>query len=251
MKRKILAALSLTLTVGLFVTFTSCNSSSKKQTKEEVTFNQEDYNKQLQGVFEYLPPNQGMSAMFGNHFIFVFGDSDTTMVCQGGTYTVSGEKVVYTTEYASDPELVGSTIKWSAQFLKDDNVKTIIYDDERNIINELYNIRKVKVDEQMLSQMKDWEGVYKYLLPRKAMGINFGGYIIAGGQMGSEASGTAATYEHKNDTVTVKRLFALDPGKKGKGFRWVNESMSGDTLNWATINSSGEVMSRGQSVYLK
>jgi len=103
----------------------------------------------------------------------------------------------------------------------------------------------------MRSRMKEWEGVYTYTPPIKAMGINFGGYILYGGQTGSGVTGTAATYEYINDTVKVKRLFALDPAKKGTEFRWVNESMNGDTLNWATINDAGEVLSRGQSVYLR
>lgn len=251
MKRKILTTLTLAFAVGLFITFSSCNSGSKNKTETKAAFNKEAYNSQLQGIFAYLPPNQGMSAMLDNHFIFVFGDSDTTMVCQAGTFETFEDTVIYTTEYSSNPELVGSIIKWSAVFMDNDSLKTIIFDDNGNITTELYNIRKVKVDEQMLSQMKDWEGVYKYLLPRKAMGMNFGGYILYGGQIGSGVSGTAATYENNNDTITVKRLFALDPSKKGEGFRWINESMNGDTLNWATINNAGEILSRGQSVYLR
>ena len=251
MKKVVVQGLFIAGIIGLIFNFSSCNSSSKSKNSEEVEFDQEAYDNQLQGVFEYLPPNQGMSAMFDNHFIFVFGDSDATMVCQGGTYTTSGDKVEFTTQYASNPELVGSIINWSPVFMDNDSLKTILFDADGNISSEFYNIRKVKVDEQTINQMKEWEGVYRYPAPANAMGIVFGGYILYGGQMGSGVSGTAAKYEQNNDTVKVKRLFTLDPSKKGTEFRWINESMNGDTLNWATINNAGEVLSRGKSVYLK
>ena len=247
MKRKILTVISLTLTVGLFVIFSSCNSGSKSRSVSDTKeFNPEVYKEQLQGVWAYLPPYQGMSAMLDNHFIFVFGDSDTSMFCQSGTFITSGDTVIYTTQYSSNPELVGTSIKWSAHFLDNDSVKTIIYDDERNIINELYNIRKAKVDENTVSQMKKFEGSYKYV-------SGYGGGIILSGYMVyiTQSNGGAGTYIEKNDTVTFKRLFSADPELIGAETTWVNESRNGDTLNWATINDAGKVKSRGQSVYLK
>lgn len=264
MKKELLQVLFLIGLSCLFFTFTGCNSGSKNQTNEEVAFNQETFDKQIQGVYKYGAPYQGISTIFDNHFIFVFGDSDTTMFCQGGTYTASGDTVTYTTKYSSNPEFIGTTITWTADFMGEDSIKVTIFDDNAKgeikdnlrdeggtILSELYNIRIAKVDEQAVSQMMEWEGVYTYTPPRKAMGIVFGGYILYGGQIGSGASGTAATYEHKNDTVTVKRLYTLDPNKKGTGFRWINESINGDTLNWATINNADEIMSRGKSVYIK
>ena len=48
-----------------------------------------------------MTPYQGLAANFDNNFVFVFGDSDTTMFCQAGTYKTSGDTVIYTTQYAT------------------------------------------------------------------------------------------------------------------------------------------------------
>jgi hypothetical protein len=230
---------------GTFLLFSySCNSGSENNTEEKVVFNQEAFDKQLQGVYEYLGPNQGLAANFENNFIFIFGDSDTTMVCQVGTYTTTGDTVVYTTRFASDPDLVGSSIKWSPRFMNNDSVKTIIFDDHGNITSEFYNTRKVKVVENTISQLKKFEGSYKYI-------SNQGGGIILSGYMIylTQSNGGAGTYEDKNDTVTFIRTFCTNPDLIGTETTWVNESIAGDTLNWAVINETGAVVSRGKSLY--
>jgi hypothetical protein len=93
--------------VGVSLLFSSgCNSGSGSNTEDKVVFNQEAFDKQIQGVYEYLGPNQGLAANLENNFIFIFGDSDTTMVCQIGTYTTTGDTVIYTTRFATNPDLV-------------------------------------------------------------------------------------------------------------------------------------------------
>ena len=232
--------------VGASLLFsTGCNSGSGGNTEDKVAFNQEAFNKQIQGVYGYLDPNQGLSAIFDNNFLFVFGDTDTTMVCQGGTYTTTGDTVIYTTRFASSPELVGSVIRWSAQFMdNNDSVKVVLFDDDGNITQEFYNNRIVSVDENIVRQLKKFEGSYKYV-SHQGGGIILSGYLIALGQ----SDGAAGTYVDTNDTVTFKYLFSTNPDLIGTEFTWVNESMAGDTLNWALINETGEVVSRGKSLY--
>ncbi|WP_340114052.1 hypothetical protein [Maribellus mangrovi] len=241
MKRKFL--LVLTLGVALLVTYTSCNLKSGNKTEEKATFNQEVFNQQIQGVLEYLPPNQGLAANFDNHFIFIFGDSDSTMVSQMGTYKTTGDTVIYTTLYSSNPELVGTVIRWSADFTNSDSIKVVIFDESGNISMELYNRWKAKLDDNTISQLKKFEGSYKYASGRG------GGIILSGYGIYITQSGGAGIYEEKNDTVIFKRLFSTDPELIGTELTWVNESRTGDTLNWAVINKTGEVVSTGQSLY--
>lgn len=243
MKRRILIVLRLTLIFGLFAAFTSCNSGSKSKNKDKVAFNQETFNQKIQGVFEYLPPNQGIAANFDNNFIFVFGDSDTTMVCQAGTYITIADTVICTTQYASNPELEGSVIRWSADFADSDSIKVVLFDDNGNIIQELYNSRIATVDENSITQLKKFEGSYKYL-SSQGKGILISGYGIY-----MTSNGGAGTYTENNDTVTFKRLFSTEPDLIGTVTTWVNESRTGDTLNWAVINNNGEIRSRGKSLY--
>lgn len=240
MKRKILSVITLTLSVGIFMTLINCNSGSGNKAE----FDQKAFNEQIQGVFEYLRPNQGLSINFDNHFIFVYGDSDTSMVCQAGTCTVSRDTVIFTAQYASNPELVGTSIRWSARFMNNDSIQCFIFDDSGNITMEFYSKRLVNVDENIVTQMKKFEGSYNYV-------SGYGGGIILSGYMVyiTQSNGGAGTYEEINDTVTFKRLFSTDPELIGAETTWVNESRTGDTLNWAVVNKTGEVRSRGKSLY--
>lgn len=242
MKRKILTALTLTITVGLFMAFTSCNSGSGN-TGDKAAFDQEAFNEQIQGVFEYLSPHQGLSANFDGNFIFIFGDSDSTMACHGGTYTITKDTVIYTTRFASSPELVGTIIRWSARFMDNDSIKFFLFDDSGNITMEFYDKRLATVDENMLSQLKKFEGSYKYVSGEG------GGILLSGYGLYITSNGGAGTYTENNDTVTFKRLFSTEPNLIGTKITWVNESRTGDTLNWAVINNKGEAHSRGKSLY--
>jgi len=243
MKRKILTALTLTLTLGLFMAITSCNTGSGNKTENKAAFSQETFSQQIQGVFAYMTPYQGLAANFDNNFVFVFGDSDTTMFCQAGTYKTSGDTVIYTTQYATIPELVGSVIRWSADFTDSDSIKIVLFDERGNITQEFLNARKFEVDENTTSQLKKFEGSYKY-----ASGQG-GGILLSGYGVYITSNGGAGTYTENNDTVTFTRSFSTDPDLIGGVTTWVNESRIGDTLNWAVINKTGEIVSRGQSLY--
>jgi hypothetical protein len=100
------------------------------------------------------------------------------------------------------------------------------------------------VDENSIRQLKKFEGSYKYV-------SGPGGGIILSGYMLylTQSNGGAGTYKENNDTVTFVRLFCTNPDLIGAETSWINESMAGDTLNWAVISETGEVISRGKSLY--
>ena len=249
MKRKLLKGLSFFVILGLFMTFTSCNSGSKSKTEDKADFNQEAYDQQIQGVFEYLSPNQGLSVNYDKHFIFIFGNSDTSMVCQAGSYTVSRDTVIFTTQYATDPELVGTSIKWSAPFTDNDSIKFFLFDDSGNITFEFYSKRLVKVDENIVSQMKDIEGFYQYAAPNRGLSTMLGGYYIyLYGQPDGEMIAQAGKYKVDKDKTTCKNHFATNPQLIGVESDWIKKSVIGNTLTWVTIDDKGEITSTGKSV---
>lgn len=243
--KKRLAQVVFLLVIGLSILWISgCTSGSGNKSEDKVTFNKEVFNKQIQGVAEYLSPNQGLSAMFDNNFIFIFGDSDTSMVCQKGIYTTSVDTVIFTTKYATNPELVGSVIRWSPRFLEGDNYKAVLFDDNGNITDEIFSVWKSKVDENTIRQLKKFEGSYDYV-SQEGGGIILSGYMI----YLTPSNGGAGPYKETNDTVTFNRLFCTNPDFIDTETTWVNLSKEGDTLNWAVINKTGEIRSKGQSLY--
>jgi len=249
MKKELLKGIALLTMSGLFMFTTSCNSVSKSKTGDKGAFNQEAFNEQIQGVWQYLSPNQGYSAAYNNKFIFIFGDSDSTMVCQAGTYTTSGDTVIYTTQYASNPELIGSVIRWSPRFTGNDIFKFVLFDDKGNITNEISNSWKAHVDETTISNLREFEGSYNYLPPGVGAGILLSGYFLYVGGSVNAAGGDVFTYSYRNDTVTCKSIFSTHPETSMTDLRFISESMSGDTLSWASINDKGEIRSRGKSLY--
>jgi len=79
MKTKtILLTLSVMLTLTTLI-FQSCTTDNcAKENTASIT--------PIEGVFQYLSPLQGQAIMIDNHFSYVVGLYDSTMVAQTGTY---------------------------------------------------------------------------------------------------------------------------------------------------------------------
>ena len=246
MKRKILTVLSLTFTVGLFVIFTRCNSGSKSKTdfsvsKEQVTSDM------IQGAFELVPPYQGYTIYLDDYFLLCYGMSDSTMICAGGKYEISGDTITDIFLYTTYPNIVDT--KWTAEKLGGDTVKITMFNPDGSIMDVARVVKKINPTEEIRSQMKDIEGFYQYAAPNRGLSTMLGGYYIyLYGQPDGEMIAQAGKYKVDKDKTTCKNQFATNPQLIGVESDWIKKSVIGNTLTWVTLDDKGEITSTGQSV---
>ena len=94
---------------GIFLfllTMSNCNLQTEATNNET-----KSSNKQIEGVFQYLPPLQGQAIMIDNYFSFVGGSSDSTMITEAGTYVESNDTIYNKVLYSSNPKLIGYEFK--------------------------------------------------------------------------------------------------------------------------------------------
>ena len=108
----------------------SCTSSSdeslNQKTKSTTT--------QFEAVYKYLPPDQGVAIMYKNHFTYFYGNSDSTMVTESGTYKVLNDTVYCKVLFSSNPKGIGSEFKWGVESIKGDTLTYVVYSNDGEII---------------------------------------------------------------------------------------------------------------------
>jgi hypothetical protein len=206
----------------------------------------------IQGVFELLPPYQGYAIYLDDYVVFISGDSDSTMYSNGGKYEIKGDTITDIFLFSTNPNMVGGSTKWIAEKLEDNTIKGTMFNADGSIMGDFRMIQKVNPTEELRSQMKDFEGMLKYLPPLQGLGTNLGGYYIyLFGQSENTMTANAGTYEVHDDTITNKYKFAINPQLIGGGFSWINQSVVRDTFTFAILNDAKEISSIGKSVRAK
>ncbi len=66
----------------------------------------------IEGFFQYLPPNQGISTNLAGYYIFLFGQSNDTMIANAGTYKNQNDTITCQYLFSTDPQLVGGEFRW-------------------------------------------------------------------------------------------------------------------------------------------
>lgn len=131
MKRKVLSALTLILTVGLFLTFTNCSSGSKSNA-DSTASEAKSTSELIEGVWEYVPPTKGFGIMYQNYYSYMFDMTDSTKWAHTGTYEVSDDTVTNTVVYSSIEAMVGYQFKWTADSFEKDTITITTYDMKGN-----------------------------------------------------------------------------------------------------------------------
>ena len=230
----------------------SCNSGSKNQNETDSSFNQEAYTEQVEGVYEYLPPYQGYAIMINGRYVFMFGQSDSTMYCHAGTYEISGDTITNKVLHAFNPEQRGNTFSWMSKLLPGDTIVVNGIDSDGNITQTVKSIKKINANKTNLSAMKDYEGIFQYFDLLQGQAILFGGYYaFLYGNSDTTMYAHAGTYKSLNDTITNKILFAKNPETMGSEFRWTSESIIGDTATYVIVDNQGKEVDRGRSLKIK
>lgn len=89
MKHPFLKELSLLIIASIFFHLLSCGSGSEEQNETDATaFDQEAYKQQVEGIYEYLSPYQGLAFMYEGEYIYIYGKNDSTMYSHAGTYQI-------------------------------------------------------------------------------------------------------------------------------------------------------------------
>ncbi len=84
-------------------------------------------------MFQYSSPLQGQAIMIDNHFSFVLGSSDSTMITEAGTYIESNDTIYNKVLYSSNPKLIGYEFKWSVESFKGDTIIYVVYNNKGEI----------------------------------------------------------------------------------------------------------------------
>ena len=95
------------------------------------------------------------------------------------------------------------------------------------------------------------EGATEYVGTRRGQTImNDGHWVFLYGPADESAPmiGEAGVYQISDDTAKHTITYSSDPEKVGLVFMWTIESISGDTIAWASMNEAGEVTGHGRSV---
>jgi len=248
MKRKLLKGLSFFVILGLFMTFTSCNSGSKSNTDSSVS-KIKSTSEMVQGVFEFVPPIQGYAIYLDNRYLVMIGMSDNTMSCKGGKSEISGDTITDIKLFSTNPNEVGNTQPWIAEMLQGDTLKATLFNKDGSTMVNVKMVKKVNPTDEMRSQMKDIEGFYQYAAPYRGLSTMLGGYYIyLHGLPDEEMRANAGTYKVDKDKTTCKISFSTNPQLIGVESDWIKKSVIGNTLTWANIDDKGEITSTGQSV---
>ena len=68
--------------------------------------------KDFEGFFQYTTALQGQSAMLGGYYIYLAGNSDSTMNAHGGTYKYDNNTITNTKKYSTDPQPTLGEFRW-------------------------------------------------------------------------------------------------------------------------------------------
>jgi len=78
----------------------------------------------VDGVFEYLPPSKGQAVNRNGRFVYLSGPADGkgVMNSTAGTQTLSGDIITNTITHCTDPKRMGTTYRWRIKSWSGDTV---------------------------------------------------------------------------------------------------------------------------------
>lgn len=76
--------------------------------------------KDFEGFYQYFSPLHGLSVCLDGYYIFLFGESDSTLSVNAGTYENYNDTILSKYLFSTDPQLVGGEFNWVNQsFVRD------------------------------------------------------------------------------------------------------------------------------------
>lgn len=252
MKKILITSVKTILLVNILLSTNSCNFGAKESETDNAAFDQEAFNTLVQGVYEYTAPLRGYAIMVNGHYIFVYGNSDTTMISHGGTYEIASDTVTIKILFATNTGLSGGSFQFTAEALEADSVLSTVFDAEGNASYTVKTKKLVDATNENTTSYKPYEGVFQYIDPLQGLAIGFEGYYIyLGGSTDTTMDFNSGTYTVENDILTNTNEYALDPMAIGTTMRWTPGQGEGDTLLYHILDDAGEVISTGRSLRLK
>lgn len=100
----------------------------------------------IEGVYQYLPPNKGQSIIRKGHFVFLFGPSDGSqpMIGQSGTYTMLGDTVKNLINNSTISSQIGTKYWWRVKSWQGDTVTFETMNTRGEIIGTARSLRLQK-----------------------------------------------------------------------------------------------------------
>lgn len=92
----------------------------------------------LEGSFEYVAPLRGQAILASGRYVFLYGPADESapMTSQAGTYQIARDTGVATISYATDPQMVGATFRWTAVSWSGDTLAYVVLNDAGQITDQ-------------------------------------------------------------------------------------------------------------------
>jgi hypothetical protein len=92
----------------------------------------------LEGSFEYIAPLTGQAIFANGRFVFLYGpvDGSGPMTSSAGTYEIARDTGSATIAYSTDPQLVGSSFRWTAGSWSGDTLAYIAMNDAGQVIEQ-------------------------------------------------------------------------------------------------------------------
>lgn len=89
----------------------------------------------LEGTFEYLAPLKGQAILANGRYVFLYGPADESapMTGHAGSYQIARDTGSATISYATDPQMVGATFRWTAVAWSGDTVTYAVLDEAGQI----------------------------------------------------------------------------------------------------------------------
>ncbi|TRX72537.1 hypothetical protein [Carboxylicivirga sp. M1479] len=151
MKEQLSAGRFLFLICLTSICLAACNPGSNKAEKNQTSSPQQDHQiAEIEGVFEYIAPNQGIAIMLKGRYIYIYGESDDSMYCHSGIYKTSGEIITNTILFAPKAEDVGRSFQWKVLSLSGKTLLAAILDADGNILHKVRSLQKVVADDQLI-----------------------------------------------------------------------------------------------------
>ena len=120
---------SVAAIMSLTILLSACNQGSKVTEGNKASITND-----IDGVYEYLPPGKGQAVNRNGRFVYLFGSPDgKSMTSQAGTYTISGDTVMNTITYCTDPGQVGTVYWWKVKSWSGDTVSYNTMNDKGEI----------------------------------------------------------------------------------------------------------------------
>lgn len=93
------------------------------------------------GVFQYLPPRQGLGIDFESFWVYLGGKSDTTMYAHAGTYIENNDTITNTILFAMNHRSVGNKFRWTFEPKHGDTLQWFTYDKSGEVASSGYSLK--------------------------------------------------------------------------------------------------------------